>query len=194
MCLVGCATTAPQNFSEYNEGEWDGKVLVHDKKESKSAIVNVKVKAVNGERLRIDVTSTMGTHLASLLVVGDNLEYLDMNEKSVLRAKANRVSLRDLLRVPIEPQALYSVFFDKMPAGKNWVCIADAQKLVKSCHDSKTGLKIDWISRDGRKRTIGFEHTQASVQMSLFDFESKVKDPEKAFTLKVPSSFKVKKM
>lgn len=192
--LGGCATTAPEVFSRFKNGEWNGKVLIKNKRESRSSIVNIKVKAIDGEKLRIDITSTMGSHLASFLLVGEQLEYLNIIEKTAYKGRATRESLREIFLIPIEPQVFYNILFDKNFENKNWSCAVDvSSRLMTSCKELKTGLSISWVSRDGSKRTVGFEHPSASIQMSLYDFESKVSEPQKVFQLKTPPSFKIKK-
>ena len=192
--LQSCALFTPKKFSDYTEGEWQGKALIRDKKESKSGLVHLAVKAIDREKLRMDVTSPIGTYLASVLLKGSNLEYLNISEKTVYKTKASRESLLGLMRVPIEPKALFNVFFDRAIENKNWSCISDERGFLKTCKDLKTGLLIEWVSREGKKRAISFNHPNASVQINLYEFEGKISDPSKAFELKIPSSFKVKQI
>jgi len=193
FALAGCAMFQPKNFSKYSEGEWQGKVLVKDKVENRSGIVNVKIKAIDGQKLRMDVTSAVGTHLASVLVNGNDVEYMNVAEKTVVITKASRDSLRTLLKIPIEPHILYNVFFDRPIENKTWSCSSE-KGLLHSCKDRQTGVDIEWLSREGAKRTIALRHKVASVQINLYDFVSPVTNPEKAFILNTPKSFKVKKL
>ncbi len=190
----GCALFQPKKFSQYKEGEWKGKVLIHDIKRAKRGIVNLSVKAIDGEKLRMDVTSPVGTHVASVLLIGEELQYLNVSGKTLTTAKASRESLRELLKIPIEPVALYNIFFDRPMENKNWSCVNGTNGFLKTCKDHRTGLQIEWVSREGAKRTIDLQHPAASIQMNLYSFESKVAEQAKAFTLKVPSSFQIKKM
>ncbi|OFZ12251.1 MAG: hypothetical protein A2Z20_04370 [Bdellovibrionales bacterium RBG_16_40_8] len=191
--MQGCALFSPKKFSNYKEGEWRGKALIRDKKEAKSSLVNLEVKAIDGEKLRMDITSPMGTHVASVLMKGSSLEYLNVSEKIVYRMQATRESLRGLLRVPIEPAVLYNIFFDRAIESKNWSCVLDKDRFLKNCKDLKSGLLIEWISREGAKRVISFQHATALVQINLYSFEGKISDRDKTFELKAPSSFKIKK-
>ncbi|MCB0351394.1 MAG: hypothetical protein KDD38_09440 [Bdellovibrionales bacterium] len=192
--MSGCALFQPKKFSEYKEGTWQGKVLIHDIKKAKRGIVNLKVQAIDGQKLRMDVTSPVGSHIASVLLDGNELQYLNVSSKTLTTTKSNREALRELLKVPIEPQALYNVFFDHPMEDKNWSCETEPNGFLKSCKDLKSGVKIEWVSREGAKRTIDIQHPTASIQMNLYSFESKIDDLNKAFTLKVPSSFKVRKL
>lgn len=184
----------PKKFSEYKEGQWQGKVLIHDIKNAKRGIVNIAVKAIDGQKFRMDVTSPVGSHIASILVLENEVQYLNISQKTLVKTKSSRESLRGLLKVPIEPDALYNVFFDRPIENKNWSCETDVKGFLESCKDLKSGLQIKWVSREGAKRTIDLLHETATIQMNLYDFENKISDTNKAFTLKVPSQFKIKNL
>jgi hypothetical protein len=169
-------------------------VLVRDKKEEHNAIVNMTVKAVDNENLRLDITSPTGTHLGSLLIVGPDLQYLNVSERTLLKAKSDRSALQSILRVPLEATILYNIFFDRAPSDPRWSCSKDAGGFLKTCKDQKTNLTINWVHRERDQRTIEIDHTYANLQMSIFSFEPRVAEKEKAFVLKVPSSFKIKKL
>jgi hypothetical protein len=193
LILSACATP-PQKFSEFHEGTWQGKVLIKDKREGHNAIVNMTAKAVDGEHLRLDIMSPTGTHLGSLLIAGGDLQYLNVSERTVFTAKSDRSALQSVLRVPLEATVLYNVFFDHAPNDSRWVCSNDGNGFLKSCKDQKTGVVINWVHRERDQRTIEIDHTSANLQMSIFAFDPHVADKDKAFVLKVPSSFKVKKL
>jgi len=193
LLLVSCATT-PQKFSEFHEGTWSGKVLVKDKKEDHNAIVNLSVRAVDNEDLRLDITSPTGTHLGSLLITGSDLEYLNVGERTLFKGKSDRSALQSILHVPLEATILYNIFFDHAPAGPRWTCSKDDNGYLKSCNDQKMGVAINWVHRDRDQRTIEIDHSSANLQMSISGFEPHVADKDKAFALKVPSFFKVKKL
>jgi hypothetical protein len=188
----GCALFAPKNFSKYSQGEWQGKVLIKDKKEKRSGLLNVKIRAIDNQNLRMDVTSPVGAHVASVVMSSDNIQYLNVAEKTVYKSKANRESLRGIFKIPIEPKYLYNVFFDRPIESKTWSCVSDTRGLLLDCKDRQSGINIRWISREGSKRTIAIEHAAASLQINLYDFNNEIKDPAAAFVLTAPSSFKVK--
>jgi hypothetical protein len=194
VVISGCALFAPKNFSKYSQGEWQGKVLIKDKKEKRSGLVNVKVRAIDNQSLRLDVTSPVGTHVASVLMDGENIHYLSVSEKTVYKSKANRDSLRGIFKIPIEPKLLYNVFFDRPIEAKTWSCVSDTRGLLQECKDRQTGLNIRWTSREGAKRTVAIEHAAASLQINLYDFVKEIKDPATAFVLPAPSSFRVKNL
>lgn len=194
VTFFGCATFAPQDFSKYKEGEWQAKALVRDKKQSRSGIINLKIKALDGRKLRIDATSPVGTHLASVLLQDGELEYLSVQDKTLYKMRADRESLRRLLKVPLDPPVLYNILFDRGIADKNWSCSEDQKGRPQSCVELRTKLRVEWAQREGVKRVIDVEHPDATLQMNLYGFKKQVVDPQNAFQLKVPPSFKAKKM
>ncbi|MEQ1664352.1 MAG: hypothetical protein ABL927_03135, partial [Bdellovibrionales bacterium] len=187
-----CAYFSPQKFSEYKEGEWQSKALVRDKKEQRSVIINLKIRALDNDKLRMDITSPVGTYMATVLLDGSSLQYLNMSEKTLYKTKATRESLRDIIKVPIEPQAFFNILFDRAFDNKNWSCVSDGSGYLSLCKEMRTNLKIEWSHREGKKRTVEIDHAAGSVQMNLYDFNNIIRASENAFTIKVPKSFKIK--
>jgi hypothetical protein len=192
--LAGCGHFTKKDFSKFREGQWEGKALIRDRQSAKSGIVNLKIKAVTDEKLRMDFTSPVGTHIASVLMLGEEVQYLNVADKALYKSKASVESFKNILLVPIDPKAFYGLLFDRPIENKNWTCTKDDNGMVASCADNKSGLAIEWKSREGDKRTIGIQHKLATVQINLYNFEDTVENPEKAFNLTAPATFKIKKM
>ena len=167
---------------------------MRDKREEHNAIVNMSVRAVDPGQLRLDITSPTGTHLGSLLLDGPRLQYMNVGERTVLQGKSDRSALQSVLRVPLEAHLLFNIFFDRAPTDTRWSCTNDNNGFLKTCKNEKDRLTINWVHRDRDQRTIEIDCTYANLQMSLSGFEPRVTDKEKAFVLKVPSSFKIKKL
>jgi hypothetical protein len=192
--LSGCAMFAPKDYSKLKEGEWQGKALVRDKVQAKTGIINLKIKAIDNEKLRMDVTSPVGTHLASLMIIGGDVQVLNISEKTLYKTKSSREALTKLMHLPLEPSILYNILFDHPVANKSWSCGVDSSGFVKNCKELKSGITIEWTRREGIKRGIEIRHSSATVQMNLDGFEAKISEPEKAFQLKAPPSFQVKNL
>lgn len=154
-------------------------------------MVNADVRAVNGEKMRIDVTSPVLTHLASLTLRGQDLTFIVVPDKIGYRGMTSREALRPVLQVPIDPTLLYHVFFDQPVAQKNWSCTNDDKGLLKECRELRGSLRIEWKSRDREKRTIEIAHPSATMQINIYQFERDADLADDKFDLKVPNSFKV---
>jgi hypothetical protein len=189
--LTSCATTAPTNFSQINQGRFKAKVLIRAPKDGKAQIVNADVRAVNNEKMRVDVTSPILTHLASLTLKGQNLTFIIVPDKVGYRGMSSRTALQPVLKIPLDPALLYNVFFDQPISNKNWTCTQDTKGLIAECKELRGGLKITWVSRDRDNRTIEISHPSATMQINIYEFD---KDPDLSdakLQLKVPDSFKM---
>lgn len=156
--------------------------------------MNMNVRAIDGSRLRIDITSPTGTHLGSLLVVDSDMQYMNVSERTLIKAKTDRAALQSMIRVPLEASLLFNLLFDRAPTQKNWTCSSDNQGQLKACTDMKAGIQINWVRRERDQRTIEIDHVSANLQMSLFGFGPNVPNPDKAFDMKIPASFKIKQL
>ncbi len=192
--MAGCTTMMPRRFSSLNEGQWQAKVLLHDKQTDHSGIVNVTIKAVKDKHLRLDITSPMGTYLGSVTINGRQFNYLSVSDRIIYHMPANRRAMRAVLKVAMSPSVLYDVLFDNAPTGRNWVCHLDRYGYLHACMNNHEKLKILWLSRRADSRTIEIDDPQAQVQMDLYDFNAQIPGLQTAFILKAPSSFKVKNL
>ena len=197
--LAGCATVAPRNYAHITEGQWQAKVLVRDKRADHSGIVNVAVKAVNDRnrvdrKLRLDITSPIGTYLGSVAINGAHLDYLSVDNRTIYHMYASERAIRMILKVPVRPALLFDILFDHAPSGKQWACSRDKFGYPQTCTDKKRKLTVAWLSRNGDSRTIQIDHPLAQVQMNLFNFTNKISNEKAAFNLKAPHSFKVKNL
>ncbi|NJL23825.1 MAG: hypothetical protein HC902_00655 [Calothrix sp. SM1_5_4] len=65
--ISGCRTSPPLKVSDASEGQWRGKALIKDKEQNRSYFVYINFNAVRDRKARMDVTSALGTGVASLL-------------------------------------------------------------------------------------------------------------------------------
>jgi hypothetical protein len=188
--LTGCTTTPPVKYSDVTEGQWEAKVLIKDHENAKSHIVNVDAYAVRGQNLRIDVTAALGTHVASLVLNGDEVRYILPRKKSYFEGKSSEKVLRPILSVPVDPRLFYSMLFDVAPEEEDWSCETSDKGFLSGCENRVQGLSVEWKDRNGRKKSVLVEHEKASLQMNVTWFKPSL-DPEKnIFSLRAPKKFK----
>ncbi|MCB0391810.1 MAG: DUF4292 domain-containing protein [Bdellovibrionales bacterium] len=173
------------------EGEWKAKVLVKDIEHAQSHIVNLDIKAIQNQALRMDVTTPAGVHVASLAMKDDNLEYILMQDKKFIRGKANPKALKPLIRVPMDPRVLQNVVFDLPIDLKGWKCESDKKDYITDCINKEANIKIEWRDRKQTTKLVKVIHPKAELQMKFLSFQSHLSKRENAFELKVPSKFKV---
>ena len=103
---------------------------MRDKKEARSGIVNLQVKAIQNQKLRMDILSPIQTHIASVALKGDELAYLIVAEKRGYRGMSSASAMVPVLRIPLDPKLLYNLFFDKPITDKNWSCTEDEKGML----------------------------------------------------------------
>lgn len=194
FALVNTACqTAPKRFDEIPQGQWKARALIRDKAEAKSHIVNLHFNALNGEKVRLDVTSTLGHHLASLVLNGNEVKYMVIQDKKFYQGRPSPDALQPMVAVPLDPRWLYNILFDKPIAEKNWTCTKDPEGIVMDCNQIR-GLKISWANRRGVQKTVLVEHAKASVQLNFHDFSTKLLNRKNLFELEPPKNFRVIKL
>lgn len=190
ILLQGCASLTTKKFSEVESGQFESKVLVRDKVESKSGIVNVTFRGIKDKKLRLDVLSPLQTHLASLSLNGDDLKYILPPEKKSYRGIASAAAMQPILRIPMDPKLLYNLFFDIPISDKNWSCTQDKNGFLKDCQTMRGDLKIKWVSRSGEQRVLEVDHAKAFLQINIHKFKGAVSAKDPKLDLKIPDSYK----
>ena len=189
ILLVSCAM-APKRFETFDQGQWKAKVLVRDKKNFRSQIVNLDLNAVKNKKLRMDVTTPLGVHVASLVMNDNKVSYMLVRQKKYFSGPSNSRVLRPMISVPMDPKVLHNVLFDLPIAEKSWSCSKDSKSYLAECKNLRSGLKIKWTQRNGSQRVIEIDHKLARLQMNLKNFYNHTEKKKSLFTLQPPKSFK----
>lgn len=189
LILAGCQS-APQKMDTVKEGEWMARALVQDKKHAHSFIINLDFNAIRDRALRLDVTSTLGQPVASLVSTPAKVSYVLFRSKSFYSGKPSPRALKPILAIPLDPRWIDNILFEKPFDAKSWTCTKDDQGFLKECDDSVTQVQVKWNSRSGERRTVDINHSAAEVQINLHTFRPKVQDRENLFKLKAPKGFK----
>lgn len=188
LLVVGCAT-APVRMENVQEGNWRARALIKDKEQSRSYIVNLNLNLKRGEKIRMDVTSALGTGVASLVADQKEVRYVLFDSKRFYFGNAQPDVMRPILSIPFDPRWLQNVLFDTPITDKNWSCTQDGKGFVRECRDSLSSLKVTWGSRQGEKKSISIDHVKASVQINVQSFKAKVEDRKNLFVLEAPEGY-----
>lgn len=190
LALSGCKSAPPIKAADLREGQWRGKALIKDLDEKKSYIVILNVNAQRDHRVRMDVLSTLGTGVASIVATDADVRYVLIPEKKFFIGQPSADVMKPILMIPFDPRWLHNILFEQPFVEKSWTCIQDKQGLLEACEDSVTGLKVSWKNRSGDKKTVMLEHPRASVQININAFKPKVEDRKSLFSLDAPSGYR----
>lgn len=181
----------PKHLSDFQSGHFKSKALVRDLRANKSQVVNLDVKALDLQNFRMDVTTSLGMHVFSLVNTSEKVEYIVVPEKKHFSGKSSPKALAPILSVPIDPRFLGYIFFERQIPDKNWSCDQDAEGKLSTCKDLRTKLTIAWEKSKEGARLIRITYPNVSVvQINIHDFSNALKNKEEILNLKVPSSFK----
>jgi outer membrane lipoprotein-sorting protein len=199
VCLLAASlflshcSTFRTDLTKETRGHFEGKALVRDKAASKSQVVNVDVKAKYPDELRLDVTSPLGSHLFSFVMVKDKIEYMVVPDKRHFYGTANSDALMPVLKMSLDPVILQNIFFERPIESKSWTCVKDGKRLA-SCKALRSGLSVEWAPAKKDGRLVSIESRQASVQIHIKEFKNNFDESDSTFKLKVPKSFTSKKL
>ena len=188
LVLAGCQI-APVKFTDIQEGQWRAKALIKDVEQARSYIVNLNFNVKKDEFARMDVTTTLGMGVASLLVDTKEVHYVLFDSKRFYYGPPQPGVMRPILAIPFDPRWIQNILLDVPIRDKGWSCNSDKNKWLTDCQDAVTGLKITWSARQGDKKTILIEHAKASVQINVQNFRSKVEERKNLFSLEAPEGY-----
>lgn len=183
--------TPPKPYQTITEGEWQTKVLVKDLENAQSHILNVNLKAIKNQSLRMDVTNPAGMHIASLVLNNDEIEYVLIQEKKFIRGKASANALKPLIHIPMDPRLLQNLVFDSPIEIEGWNCQFDKIDYLQLCQNDKAKLKMEWGDREPSNKLVKILHPKVELQMKFLKFEPVISNREKSFSLKIPPQFKI---
>ena len=189
LIALGCGSV-PSQLSNLESGHFKSKALVRDLKTNKSQVVNLEVKAFDMNNVRLDVTSSLGMHVFSLVNTTDKVEYMIVPEKKHFSGKSGPKALAPVFSAPIDPRYLGYMFFEKPVPDKNWSCENDAENKLATCKDLKSKMTITWEKNKDGSRLIRILYPNVSlVQINVKDFSNDLKNRDETLQLKVPKSF-----
>lgn len=183
---LGCQTASKKSLgSQAIVEHWEAKALVRNLQKNKSHVVNLDFVGQKYWPVRLEVTASMGFHLASLIFSKENVQYMLTRQKKYFYGPMSDKSLEPLLGVELEPQVLISVLYNEVP--KEWSCQQVEQKKV--CN-TPSGAKLTWLNDDQVKKQIQVEGRGFMVQLSFSSYELLREFDRSKFQLSVPEDYK----
>lgn len=163
--------------------------MVNDKDQGRSYIVNLNFNAIRNQRARMDVTSTLGTGVAALVVAPKEVRYVLLDSKRFYYGQPQPDVMRPILAIPFDPRWIHNLLFEEEIPDKSWSCTRDGSGQLMDCKDAVTQTEIKWTDRKGDHKTILVEHAKASVQIKITSFKPKVEDRKNLFVIEAPEGY-----
>lgn len=190
MLLASCKTAPKKPLPVgVKDGQWHAKALLQDKRQKKSFSLTLDFRALTPDKLRMEVTNSIGVYLATLVLRGEDIHYMLVREKRFMTGPAEPGVMKELVQMPLEPQDLIKVLFAQ-PLGSAWKCQSPQNK-GGFCEHNSTGAKIVWMDQTEDKRTIELAAPGLTLLLSLEEIKAKVEISDKTFALAPPSGYEV---
>ncbi len=113
-------------------GEWEARVLIRDKRQSKRFIVNADFMASKPDQLRMDITTPLGIHVASLALDKGKMSYIVPQQKAHYEGRPTAQAFAKTLNFAIDPKLILNVLFDQPVQQKGWNCKTE-ETFVSEC-------------------------------------------------------------
>ncbi|MFZ4403292.1 MAG: hypothetical protein ACOYOK_04250 [Pseudobdellovibrionaceae bacterium] len=197
MTLVGCSSFHSRTAKNSNPValdntalSWESKAIISDYKNKKNVQIKMDILAAGDQYLRIDITGSLGLHLASLVYKKGRIEYFITPERKYFYGVANENSFRPLLRMPLHPVELIDAIKQQIPRGPWWDCERLNTKQPKVCFRKDQNLKITWTQQAGSQKTVVIQSADYEIRWFIDNTPTEVQFQTGAFELRKPSGFK----
>ena len=148
----GCASKSkietenvPGGVTDTVAGQWEAKAMIKSLESGEANVVGLDVIGLKPNTVRMEVSSSLGIALASIVIRNQDVEYVLPKQKKYYHGAISEQSLYPALNVKINPEVLSAVFFEE--SYPQWNCQAD-NGLIVAC-TTPEGVKIQW-ERDGK--------------------------------------------
>jgi len=196
MILLGGCSSAPLRYEKVQGAKWDARSVVLVKKNKKSNLVHMDILAFQApDRMRLEVTTPMGIHLASMALKNDEFQVALTRQKSYYVGRASAKTLQPIIGAEIDPRVLLSVLFDRVPDfSQGWECIYGEKGYLESCKNEKESISINWKHRELARKVVEIETEKVNLQVSLKGYEPIDNTEASTFEIALPTGFKKKKL
>lgn len=185
---TGCQT-APTKFEVIEKGKWNARISFKDLRgKAKSQTVSSVILSERPNKLRMEVVSSLGQHMATVTMNGERLQILNVTEKLYSSGSATKETFDKSLGILLDPHVFVDVLFDQEPKG--FSCQRNDKEFLSLCENRAEKSKIEWLERDASRKTIVLTSQAFAIQLQLQGFSTEVQVSDETFNIIPPKSFK----
>lgn len=162
---------------------WELKTKFKDLKKGRNLSGRTQVLMDGRERLRIDVYGPIGFVKVGNLIIDGELLYLKLMSGDEYRGTASRDGIKKLLKIPVDPQDLFSLFHQKGFDENDWSCeMSERGSWLKSCENREYGVSAKWSgSMEDSRTKLDLIHSRAELSFSVKKYRESSQIDPKAF-------------
>lgn len=170
--------------------QWEAKAMIKSLETGEANVVSLDVLGLKPNIIRMEVTSSLGIALASILIKEKEVEYILPKQKKYYHGIKSDSALFPALNIRVNPEMLSAVFFEE--SYPKWKCQADNGMIV-AC-TTPEGVEVRWEREGNITRRISLSGPKFEVQVQMKNYELKSNWTDKTWALQVPEDFKKYKL
>lgn len=190
MIFCSCATKSVVREAAKTQGHWETKAQVKDLKNQKTNFLQIDFVAIRPDKLRAEVTGTLGVSVATLTLNKGQIQMANHNQKKYYSGKISDRVLSSIFGIHLDPRILLFALFDEPLPEKSFQCSLDAQGLVQECKGKQMDLTLRWSERNGELKRVVISRADFEVQILVKDFTTKVQESVDLFKIEPPAAYK----
>lgn len=171
-------------------GQWEAKAMIKSRETGDASIVSLDVLAQKPNPMRVEVTTSLGVALASILIKESEVEYIVPKQKRYYSGPLSETALLPVLKIKVDPKILTAALFET--SYPDWQCKA-TEGIIEDC-STPDGVQLKWEREAQNKKRVSITSPLYDVQIQVKKYESKPVFPQNALVLKVPDSYKKYKL
>ena len=172
-----CVTTPSVDL--YQEGAFSSKMRLINIKEQKSFIFNLDIFVQRPSLLRLEVTTPIGFHIASLTLREDQVTLFVPSKKIYRQSAPDTRVFENVIPLTINPLWIIPIVFEQPLSG--WACDFNQKGNIDKCTiDSFT---VIWTKRMGHKKTLKILSEMFEVTIYIQEFKPYLPSDPQLFTL-----------
>lgn len=194
LSLTSCTSTSVKE-KKYeptkNLSAWQVQVHVHDKIKDKNNSVQLDVIGLYPKKLRMDISAILGIYVGSFAWNDQEMQMLLAREKKFISGKANRESMQELLKLPLDPVVLSQLFWDQKLGGSDWKCSLDSNLHPQKCEQADLKIQIEFKERTPDTRIVMIDSPKIEAEMNIQKYQKEIHTDSQTFLLTAPENFSV---
>jgi len=191
MALTACQSRQTAPTTHFQKAKWETIAQINDLKRNKNHRVSIDVLAIKNEKMRMEVTATLGYQVASVLINREGFKAAVYPQKKFYQGNLSDRAFSDALNMPVSPRALFAIAFDEPITGQGWSCEKDAESMPKKCVQANSQIQVEWTKKNDGTKLVKI--TSPRIEMSWFFKNPELNFEEKPelFNLNVPNGYQV---
>jgi hypothetical protein len=172
--------------STKTSGQWEAQALIANLTSKESQIVKLDIINQGITNVRVEVSTSMGFHLASFVIKEKQLQYILPKIKSYYSGPMSVEAFRPVLKINLDPRLVMAAIANI--SYPDWSCLEVKGKLAQCT--TKSNQKINWEYLDQSPlKKVKISDSKFEVQVAFKSYENKESINEKIFNLKFPSDY-----